>query len=568
MTWRALWPADLGVQGGAALLLLWLSVMLCDSVLSFKARSFARAFKHERLQAVQGALLGALSVNSFLMGMWLLWIVRALTLALVCTALFALSLALWGAWLPALAMCLYVAALFYAVSAFKFQVLKEPLVWSDLMLLKEIMLCPRFYLGYVKPLYLVAGALGFCALVGSELLLSLYTCHFATSGGRTSACFLFMLAVALLFAVLSAMSSLQKQAAARTCADECLKGAVLGIMLNFLLGLAVKLSRACWPQTLKAQASAMQQLHAHPTKAANLVLVQAESLLSLKRLQGKGLSDDYLSFAAGSAHQHGLLQLAYVGAYTMRAEFAAITGIDHKDLGAYASDPYLLAQKRLDIAALPKLLATQGYHCIAVHFNAGRFFNRRTIFKRFGFAEFISTDNLPDRYRRLMKTQGADAALGAYVAARLQQAQSSGDKLFIFAITLSGHGPYVGHSALEQAQCYATRLKNFNAGMQTLLAALSERDRLLVYGDHVPPLAQLLSLGTAHTLQPEVFAFNFTTAELQDAGWLAYGASHAGTQAADCTYQQQNQVSATPDLGALEAVQLNTLMLRAGGLYA
>lgn len=550
MTLRALWPADLGAEFGLALLLLWLGVMLCDSALAFKAQRFAAAFKRERLHAVQGELLGALALTvSSLGAKTLLWIVRGVTLALICTALLALSLALWGALLPALVMCMYVAALFYAVSAFKFQVLKEPLVWSDVLLCKEILLCPRFYLGYVNPVYLVAGAVLFCALVGSELLLVLQSCHFLAGSSRASACFLFMLAATLLFGLLSALPALRRTAAGRTCADECLKGAVLGIMLNFLLGLAAKMGRANWPQTLKNHAAAMQNLQPRSTAAANLVLVQAESLLSLKRLRGKGLSDDYLSFVKDRALQHGLLQLAYFGAYTMRAEFAALTGIDHKDLGAYASDPYLLAQQPLNIDALPKLLAQQGYYCIAVHFNAGRFFNRTKVFTRLGFAEFICQENLPDAYRHMIKTQGADAALGAYTAARLHQAQATCQKLFIFAVTLSAHGPYHGATAQEQEQCYAARLQNFNAGMQTLLTALSVQDRLLIYGDHVPPLAQVLTLGTQETLQPEVLAFNFTKAELQAAG---------------C--QQQN--GSSDDLGALEAVQLNTLLLRAGGLYA
>ena len=47
---------------------------------------------------------------------------------------------------------------FYFINYQKCRILKEPIVWSDICLLKEVFLCPKFYLAYVPKityLYLV-----------------------------------------------------------------------------------------------------------------------------------------------------------------------------------------------------------------------------------------------------------------------------------------------------------------------------------------------------------------------------------------------------------------------------
>ena len=475
----------------------------------------------------------------------------SLTAAVLTALLFYMpGMFLLAAPLPALLPALVLGLAFYTVSVLKFRILKEPLVWSDLLLVKELMLCPRYYLGYVKAWVLAVGALAICALAGLEYLLLTGTGQFFTLQICAGAAVLFLMAV-MLSVKLAEKKALSM--GAYCCADSCLQGAQQGIVLNFALGLAALRLKLNYPEALAQQQSRVQALRAQGKSAEVLVLVQAESWVDLTRLQRapSGCSKDKapaalseLGHCSTELTLQGLFAVDYFGAYTMRSEFAVLTGINPQTLGAFASDPYQLVHQLQDQAAglgsLAQLLKRQGWRTAALHLNSGKFFSRRRVLKALGFDELYFAEDLN-------AGDQSDRSLGTAVVNLIKEAKARGDKLLVFAVTLSGHGPYAGRDFASQSMAYAKKQQELFHCLQQISAVLGPQDRLLVYGDHLPPLAGIEQAADVNALKPEVMGFNFTCAELKDAG--LYGAD-GGT------------------LQLCSSRALNALMLRAGGLYA
>lgn len=570
---------------------------------------------------------------------------RYLICLLFCFPPVVLILSLSGDPIASLVLSAVPFVVFFIISLIKFKVLHEPLVFSDLLLLKEIVDCPRFYLGYVTLKQWVGVAVLFLAAVG---LLTAYELHLsqaaifaeqaAAGGGEPGAAegavwgFLGLLGegrsgyepsltVVLLIALCMIMPPLIAAGLARAsgglrawltyCSsvlfepDACRGAAGAGTLIYFMQGLLLFWLRAVWPaviaghnargqeaaaalsavaaedaaaggvdaaaETAEAGAEskagaeaksgavpaparqARQQAEPSPGEAASekavdkigfnslsrdkiysaesnkkapagsIVLLQAESLINFDNLGTQ------LSFTA-DAELRAELELYYFGAYTMRTEFSVLTGIDPRRLGAYAFDPYQLAG-RMPMGSLASLLKEAGFYCICLHANSGRFFNRRVVMRNLGFDETIFAEDLA-----LLNTAGfKDTVVYQTACQRLQKAAALGQKLFVFIISLDGHGPYTGKiqpgedrehsihsvkdrcgmavSARPELAVYRQKQQSLEQGVQLLRESMSSADSLFIYGDHLPPISSLLQDGriyraAASVPKPAVYAFN------------------------------------------------------------
>ncbi len=635
---------SLGLFAGVIILCLdeWARRHCLSFAQSFKQKASAEAFSY--LAGASGAVAANPAVGTQVSGsrntagllhsslalpLSILRGLSALACGFACALLFT---AIFGAAVAAVIPLAVLIGTFYITSALKFAVLKEPLFWSDLLLIREVLLCPRFYFGYVNTWLLLALVLLFCALAGSELFV-VVSCQFCSAGSRVSACFLSLLILGILLLLVNAW--IFGRGALLWCGDVCLQGAVLGVLLGFLSGLLALWQDKFWPEALAQKQDEMRKLKpssgfvaesenlsaaavtgSEPSAktAPIIVLVQAESLVSLARLQrSKSLSgqnstaadvsiklDNYL-LCSKKAQLRGMVGIDYLGAYTMRSEFAALTGLQPKKLGAYCSDPYQLLrrlentgvypgmsrsgdssvlgwqQALMPAISLASLLRQQGYRTLCLHLNSGHFFARNRLMCLLGFDDFICQETLRHWCANTAahdeadggvcvqtSTSCSDSTLGRLIVRQMRYARSSGQKLFVFAITMDGHGPYLGCDAGQKLASFADRQQGLSALVSAVLTELSPADRLFVYGDHMPPLPGFESLSVPAALKPDCFAFNFGGQELKHAGIsLTEHDKATHSVAADNLDNGCN-----PVICELGFEQIHRLLLAAGGVYA
>ena len=233
-----------------------------------------------------------------------------------------------------------------------------------------------------------------------------------------------------------------------------------------------------------------------PATAGPVVLVQAESFMDPARLH-PALAGALPHFTAlrQQAALHGALQVPCWGANTVRTEFAVLTGVAEPAVGLDRFNPYeAFAQGGLPSIAWAAKAA--GYTTVVVHpFDPG-FYSRRKVLPRLGFDHFVG----PDAFARQPQGHYASDAEVSEAAANL--VRTLGPRVFVFIITMDGHGPWTraGAGVLPpelQDVAEAGPLAGWLAAMQgtdrmlpALTAALQEGGEgwLAVYGDHQPSL--------------------------------------------------------------------------------
>lgn len=463
---------------------------------------------------------------------------------------------------------LTLSTLLYALVQFlKLRILGEPLVWSDLCLLREMCLKPSFYFAYV-PLY-VYGIVTLTGIALPVLLLSLTSlitvdvgtgkAAFSAPGLRLEA--LFTLCFTLP-ALLLTLRYVARTHSVLTCGKDreqisralsyhaTLDGLRLGVTLSLILQLGeliflrreyLKLGESLSQGALSFSSLPVTEAEsrAQGRELASVLLVQAESLVNLEELDSALAGDrhqesrdvDPEARAALSltrevesmASLQGRLAIDYTGAYTMRSEFSVLTGLNRYALGIYAYDPYQLV-RRFKVSSLASLYRKAGYRTLCIHPNAAAFFNRATVLRNLGFERFIALEDLP-----LLERHGPHISDKALLNYARDLVASAGERLFLFVITMEAHGPWLkgrfkDAPRLTARECYARHVKSLYTGLKFVVAS---GITAFVYGDHLPPLPE--TRGLKRLPLPEVLAFNLPTpvsaACAQDGGQEGFSAS-------------------------------------------
>jgi hypothetical protein len=390
-------------------------------------------------------------------------------LGLAATARPVLSGLLAGAALAGLALA----------DATKRRVLREPLLFLDAALLREVLRHPRLYVPFAGTGRVVAAA-GAAATAGA-LLLALEPAALGPAARIAAA----GVAAALLWW----WQSPSRLALAR---DPVADSARLGPAAT--LGLHAAAARAERPARRAALPPETAPLPL-PDPAPHLVLLQLESFWDARgrtpRADAPALPGwDRLS---AEALAHGRLSVPGFGANTMRAEFAALTGAPEAALGLDAWNPYAVFA-RAPVASVVHRLAASGYATRAIHPHDRRFFGRDRVLPALGFSAFDGEEAFRDAPRTGRYV--SDAALGAAIAAHLAE---SDRPLCLFAISIAAHGPWAGPDPFAT---WAARMAETDAMLARLAEAARALPRpvvLLAWGDHVPSLPDTASLADWRT---------------------------------------------------------------------
>ncbi|KQR35248.1 cation tolerance protein CutA [Rhizobium sp. Leaf155] len=235
------------------------------------------------------------------------------------------------------------------------------------------------------------------------------------------------------------------------------------------------------------------------SKRPDVIMIMSESLWDPTRLENITLSKDPMPRIR--AMQSGHVFSPEFGGMTANVEFEALTGFSNAFL-PYGSIPYQQYVRR-PIPSLATFFRSEGYSAIAVHPFQEWFWNRREVYKHFGFEEFRSEETLPP-----MEKRGAFASDAALTNEIIQTVDAAEKPQFLFAVTLQGHGPYEANRYAEKAvsvsgdlsdnardalATYAQGVSEADDSFAKLIAWAKGRERetvIVLFGDHLPPLGQ------------------------------------------------------------------------------
>ncbi|WP_244473493.1 LTA synthase family protein [Rhizobium sp. Leaf262] len=232
----------------------------------------------------------------------------------------------------------------------------------------------------------------------------------------------------------------------------------------------------------------------------DVVMIMSESLWDPTRLSSVQFSRDPMPNIR--SRQSGHVFSPEFGGMTANVEFEALTGFSNAFL-PYGSIPYQ-QYIRQPVPSLATFFRAEGYAAIAIHPFQDWFWNRREVYKSFGFEEFRSEETLPAMEKRGMFA--SDAALTSEIMQALDAAKKP---TFLFAVTLQGHGPYepnrydqntvdlsgpLSENAAQALSTYAQGVSEADDNFARLIEWAKNRQRdtvIVLFGDHLPPLGHV-----------------------------------------------------------------------------
>jgi hypothetical protein len=383
----------------------------------------------------------------------------------------------------------------------KREVLREPVVFSDVSELPHVVTHPHLYLPFAGPGLVVGGAVA--GIAGCAALVWLEPRLLAPDRAPTLACGLIVGAVGWVVSrepVLSAVAAMLRRLdpVGEPVEDMARLGPFAVLLVYGIIARAERTERRARYAPLPAPF-----LGPPAGAAVPVVLVQCESFFDARRLSPaipKNMLPG-LERCRKHAVSFGRLDVSGWGANTMRAEFAALTGIPEGDLGYDRFNPYH-ALARAPIASLARDLRGHGYQTLCLHpFDRG-FFRRDEIMPKLGFDEFLCRQSLGGSRR---PPYFSDPDLGRLI---LEVIDSRGPRVFVFAITMGNHGPWwLKGPAIDAGLArqfdpsgvpqggdllrYLDGLRRSDEMLDILVEGMERRGRdgiLAFYGDHLPSL--------------------------------------------------------------------------------
>lgn len=400
------------------------------------------------------------------------------------------------AWRPLLAGFCYLGVVggLTVASRIKHRIMRENVVFSDLLLVRTIIRHPRlYYLGASDYRIYLGGAVLAAFLTGwlllEESLLPAAPAALVAAPLPLLAGLLGLWGTARLGGTPVARAALPSEDP--TAAIDAAIGAV-GLLASLLTlwGEWARMPRP--PAAAIAQARQSPGVPAQSAAAGPLIVaIQCESFLNPK---GRGLATRPLPgferASAGAIHA-GRLEVPAFAANTMRSEFAFLSGLPNVSLGCDRFNPYLAASAYADLS-WPERMRRAGWRTVFIHPYDRRFFERDRVVPALGFERAVWQDDFHGCGRR-----------GPYIADRevggriLREAHASAGPTFIFAVTMENHGPW-GPGRIpgvdDPLEQYLHHLQGADEMIAVLMEGLKDRPGrsvLCLYGDHVPALRGL-----------------------------------------------------------------------------
>jgi hypothetical protein len=389
------------------------------------------------------------------------------------------------------------------ISNAKYKALREPLVASDLILFTQALRHPRLYFPFLGLVPAIALPL---ALIGSVYLMTWLEPP-RVSGEALLNNLPMMMLVGGMVAVLIAFTAYLIKPAIHPGSDVARYGLIANLAVYIVHTLTSKTSIDDGPLPFS-------EIHIDPDQPRpHIVVVQSESFFDVRPLSAdiktdvlvRPLSADiktdvlknYDQCRLDSAYS-GTLDVPAWGAYTMRTEFAFLTGLASQDLKFSKFDPY------------------QAFKTRRMAPNSAEFFSRDKVFPNLGFQQFIDIDSFDERQK--FGPYIGDQAVTEKICGLLNDAKQP---LFIFAITMENHGPLHLETPIAEdvdrfysspppesfndLTVYLRHLANADAMIGQLRDYFTNSEQEVCfcwYGDHVPSMPDVydhIGFNDSHT---------------------------------------------------------------------
>ncbi len=237
----------------------------------------------------------------------------------------------------------------------------------------------------------------------------------------------------------------------------------------------------------------------------NIIFIQLESFMDLKRMQGVTYSEEptpvYSSLR--KTCPGGFLKVPSVGAGTANTEFEILTGmtLDYFGAGEY---PYKTVLQNETCESMAYNLRELGYRTGVLHNNTGSFYSRNKVFANLGFDYFVSSE-----YMENLSYNPIGWAKDKVLTGQIQHIlKTTSEPDLIYTITVQDHGKYptellenphikVSGFAPEDEErqnaftYYVNQCHETDAFLGSLIATLNAFEEpvvLVLYGDHLPNL--------------------------------------------------------------------------------
>lgn len=266
-------------------------------------------------------------------------------------------------------------------------------------------------------------------------------------------------------------------------------GTFTSVVLHFTLWLGLKREEVVHQISARVSAALHDLwMHSeHPT-APLIVVWQSESFIDLRHF-GADVALPNLDKLRSKAVQWGRMTNVFEGGYTLRTEFAVLSGLLPENVHVDATFPYLRAGHYRDVV-WPHKLQQAGWVTHFIHPYDKTFFMRHKAMPELGFKQMM----MLDKFDHDPKRDGTYVSDMTLTTAVLNTIERSPEKTFLFVASMANHGPWEPGRCpglSDPVEIYSHLLQQADTALGRLAAQLETLERpvwLLFYGDHAPLL--------------------------------------------------------------------------------
>lgn len=417
---------------------------------------------------------------------------RLPVIALIFAAFFAIS------WRPIYASqgTISFFVIFTGISRAKFQFIREPLIFSDIALVVDVFKYKEIFYATSLNIVFWIVALGYVFGASGTYMYFEPSILPATNG------FLWvLLGLLVAFGPWLALfnrgvSGFVSHVAQKVMRQLDIKqstvrfGTYSSVYFHFVIWLGLR-REAIVTELSERVLSAIHDLWDHGDEEPPLIVVwQSESFMDLRHFGAENLNLPNLDRLRTQAAQWGRMTSVFEGGYTLRTEFAVLSGLLPENVHIDASYPYLRASHYTDVV-WPEKLRKAGFKTQFVHPYDKTFFLRHKAMPQLGFDKMLMLDEFdhnPERDGPYV----SDLTLAKTVIKEIDKEPHA--RNFVFVASMGNHGPWepgrVG-DLTDNVEIYCELLQRADHALGNLAHHLDGLDRpvwLLFYGDHAPLL--------------------------------------------------------------------------------